>query len=332
MSNMVRTGWPGQHRLACMSQSDQRTGPVRPPAGKPLSLSCPVPWGGVSGRLRASVGARRVVPTALALAGTDLLYGVALRLSRRRMAQAVAAMNAVVGGTPAEVELVRLARGHVAAQARGWELTWRPWELARIPIRDAARIDEVRATGRGLVISHTHLGPLAGWVPLGRLLRPLYHPAGDWAVHPPRPGYNGYQLEQRRRLYREAGIELIHAPGSAMALYKALTRGGAALLTMDAPGDRRTDFLGKPVDMDDGTARIAARTDAVVLPSALMPVGRRWEIRIGEPLDPRKFASPDDLHLALAAVHERIVLRAPEHLEDPRRLWADASRDGWAQG
>jgi lauroyl/myristoyl acyltransferase len=273
-----------------------------------------------------------VVPTGLALAGTDLLYGLALRLSRRRMAEAITSMDAIVGGTPAEAELVALARAHVAAQARGWELTWRPWELERIPIRDAARIDAVRATGRGLVISHTHLGPLAGWVPLGRLLRPLYHPAGDWVVHSPPPGYNGYQLEQRRRLYREAGIELIHALGSAMTLYKTLTRGGAALLTMDAPGDRRTEFLGRPVDMDDGTARIATRTDALVLPSALMPVGRRWEIRIEEPLDPRDFASPDDLHLALAAVHERIVMRAPEQLEHPQRLWANATRDGWDQG
>jgi lauroyl/myristoyl acyltransferase len=248
------------------------------------------------------------------------------------MAAATASMETVVGATPAEADLPRLARSHITAQARGWELTWRPWELARIPIRGVERIAEAQATGRGLVISHAHLGPLAGWVALGRLLRPLYHPAGDWVVHPPRPGYNGYQLEQRRKLYRDAGIELVYASGSAMTLYKVLSRGGAALLTMDAPGARRTQFLGKPVDMDDGTARIAVKADALVLPAALMPLGRRWEIQIGEALDPRDFSAPDELHLVLAAIHEELIMRAPEHLEDPSRLWASATRDGWNQG
>jgi lauroyl/myristoyl acyltransferase len=315
-----------------MSPSEQRVRADSSPDGGAPSSPRPVPWGGVLARVRASVSARRVVPTGVALVGTDLLYRSALRLSTRRMATATALMETIVGGTPAEADLPRLARSHVAAQARGWELTWRPWELERIPIQCASRIDRARATGRGLVISHAHLGPLAGWVPLGRLLRPLYHPAGDWVVHPPRPGYNGYQLEQRRKLYRDAGIELIYATGSALALYKALSRGGAALLTMDAPGGRRTQFLGKPVDMDDGTARIAMKTGAVILPAALMPVGRRWEIQIGEELDPREFSSPDELHLTLAAVHEDFVMRAPDHLENPKRLWAKATRDGWYQG
>jgi hypothetical protein len=61
-----------------------------------------------------------------------------------------------------------------------------------------------------------------------------------------------------------------------------------------------------------------------------MPVGRRWEIQISEPLDPRDFADPDDLHVALAAVHEELIMRAPEHLEcPPLWLWGRVSRDGW---
>lgn len=312
-----------------MSLSDQ---PVRQsPNGVAPGFPRPVPWGGVTARLRASVRGRRLVPTSVALAGTDLIYTIATRLSPSRTRAAEAAVRAVVGGTRAETDLVRLARAHVAAQARGWELTWRPWELDRIPVLGASRIARARASGRGLVISHAHLGPLAGWVPLGRLLRPLYHPAGDWVAHPPRPGYNGYQLEQRRRLLREAGIELVHATGSALTLYKTLRRGGAALLTMDAPGDRRTPFLGKPVELDDGTAQLATRTDSLVLPAALLPAGRRWEIRIGRPLDPRDHSTADDLHLALAAVHEEFILAAPEHLENPLRLWAHADADGWYQ-
>jgi lauroyl/myristoyl acyltransferase len=294
-----------------------------------LSCARPVPWGGVLARVRASVGARRLVPTGVALLGIDLLYRLVLRLSSRRMAAATAAIEPIVAGTAAEADITRLARSHVTAQARGWELTWRPWELERIPIRGISRIHQARATGRGIVISKSHLGPLAGWVPLGRLLRPLYGAGGDWILDEPRPGYNGYQLEQRRRLLHDAGIDLIPAQGSFPTLYEVLADGGCVYLAMDVPGHKRTQFLGKPVDMADGTARIAVKADALVLPAALMPLGRRWEIQIGQVLDPREFSSPHELHLALAGIHEDFITRAPDHLESPSRLWASATRDGW---
>lgn len=290
----------------------------------------PVPWGGVLARLRASVAVRRVVPTGPALLATDLVYQLVWRLSERRMAETAELVETVVAGTAAEADLPRLARGYVAARARGWELTWRPWELARIRVRGLDRLEHARATGRGLVVSHTHLGPLAGWVVLGGLLGPMLAPQGDWLLDPPRPGYHGYQVERWRRLYHDAGIELVHATGSGLTVYKTLKRGGTVLLALDVPGGRPTRFLGKPVDLDDGTAQLAARTDALVLPAALMPAGRRWEIQIGEPLDPRDHGTADELHLALAAVHEELIMRAPEHLESPPLwLWGRAGRDGW---
>jgi lauroyl/myristoyl acyltransferase len=288
-----------------------------------------VPWGGVLARVRASVGARRLVPTGVAMAGTDLLYEVLLRVSRARMSLAIQAMDAVLGGTLAETELHRQARRHIAARARGWELTWRPWELERIPVRGLALLERVRSTGRGLMISKSHLGPLAGWVPLGRLLRPLLLPADEWLLGAPNPGYDGYRVEHRRKIFHDCGIELVHATNSALRLYRALRDGGVVLLSMDMPGPRRTQFLGKPVDLVDGTAQLAARTDALVLPAALMPLGRRWEIQLLEPLDPRDFASPDELHLALASVHEELIMRAPEHLESPLWRWEQATRSGW---
>jgi len=302
------------------------------PTAETLSTPRPVPWGGVLARVRASVGARRLVPTSIALVGTDMLCWLALRTSTRRMANATTLVSPIVGRTPAEADITSVARRFIAARARGWELTWRSWELERVPIRGAEKIGHARATGRGLIISHAHLGPLAGWVPLGRLLQPLLATQGDWLTDDPRPGYDGYRVERWRAVYREAGIELIHATGSALRIYKELTRGGAVLLAMDVPGTRRTQFLGKPVDMDDGTAQLAAKTDALILPAAMMPHGRRWEIQIGEPLDTREFTSADELHLALAAIHEQNIMRAPEHMESPPLwLWGQATRDGWYQ-
>lgn len=314
-----------------MTQSERRVPTAAFPGGRSLYCQRRVPWGGPLARVRASVGLRRLIPTGLALLGTDLLYQLMLRLSRRRMAAANASMEAVVGGTPYETEISRLARSHVAAQARGWELTWRPWELERVPVRGVSRIHQARATGRGLVVSKSHLGPTAGWVPLGRLLRPLYAPASDWIVDELPPGYNGYQVEHRLKVFQDAGIELIHARGSALTLLRVLTGGGAVLLSMDLPGRRRTQFLGKPVDMADGTAQLAVKAGALVVPAALMPLGRRWEIQVGDILDPRNFSSPGELHRALAAIHESFIMRAPDHLESPLRPghWATATRDGW---
>ena len=289
----------------------------------------PVPWGGVVARVRACTSARRLVPTGVALLGTDVFYRCAVRLSSRRAAAAHASVAAVVGGTSREAEATSLAPRHAAAIARGWELTWRPWELDRIPINGLERLGEACTAGRGVIVSHAHLGPLAGWVPLVRTLRPVLFPQGDWLLEEPRPSYNGYQTEHWRKLYQDAGAEMMHHIGSAPLAYRTLRRGGYVLISMDVPGDHRTEFLGKPVDLDDGTARLAVKAGALVVPAALIPVGRRWEIEIQPAMDPRDFAGPDELHLALTRVHQQLIMQAPEHLEDPGRLWTQASPKGW---
>lgn len=60
---------------------------------------------------------------------------------------------------------------------------------------------------------------------------------------------------------------------------------------------------GPVVDMIEDAAQPATRTGALAVPVALTPLGRRWEIRIGEAGDPRDFAGTDALHLALAKIH-----------------------------
>jgi hypothetical protein len=83
--------------------------------------SRPVPWNGVISRFQAATRARWLVPTELALIGTDLVYRSRIRFSPSRASDANASMAAVVGGTHREAEVARLAPMHVAAGARGWE-------------------------------------------------------------------------------------------------------------------------------------------------------------------------------------------------------------------
>jgi lauroyl/myristoyl acyltransferase len=283
-------------------------------------------------RLRASVALRRLVPTELALIATDALCRVTLRLRPERMTQAVATVDAIVGdpgGSGDHADLTGLATRHVMARARGWELTWRPWQLRRIPVHGVEHLTAARVAGRGLIVSFVHLGPSAGWVALGPLLAPAVLLSNDRLDTPPAPGYAGYQLEHRRRVFRESAIERLHVRGSAMAVYKLLAAGGTAMMSMDIPGDRRVEFLGRPVDLPTGTPELAVRTGALVLPAAMLPEGRRWRIELRPPLDPREFAGVEELHRALLDIHGHDVRRHPEHFESPQRNWPNATRHGW---
>jgi lauroyl/myristoyl acyltransferase len=156
-------------------------------------------------------------------------------------------------------------------------------------------------------------------------------PVGEWLIEKPRPGYNGYQLEHRRRVLCEAGFVLIQANGSAGTLMRTLKRGGNAILAMDLPGTTPTRYLGKTVEMTNGTARLAWSTGCLVVPGALVPWGRRWRIQFEDPVDPHDHTSASALHQALASIHETIIMRAPEHLENPLRPggWKTANREGW---
>lgn len=295
----------------------------------PASPRSPVPWGGLTARIRASVTARRVVPTELALFATDVVCRTALRLSPHRMTRAVAGMDAIVGGILQDDELTELATRHVMARARAWELTWRPWDLNRIPVHGQEHLADARATGRGLIVSFMHLGPTAGWVAAGALLAPVVLLSNDRIGDAPPPGYPGYQLEHRRALFQESDIDRLPAHGSAMTVYKLLAKGGTVMMSADIPGDRRVDFLGRPVDMPEGAPVLAMRTGALVMPAAMLPAGRRWRIQLRAPLDPKDFATAAELHRALLDIHEVDVLRHPEHLENPLRNWPSATRHGW---
>lgn len=300
----------------------------------PFCAARPVAWGGIVARVRASVRARKAVPTSLALAGVDVLAHLRLRLSKRRMSDAVAIMDSICGGLVPEADIPRLARRRVAAAARGRELVWRPWELERVPIQGADRLVRARDAGRGLVVCFPHLGPLGASMSLARVLRPtpLYAPVGPWAAVPPKPGWEGYCGEQRLAVLR-GSVHLIDATGAARTLLRVLKGGGALLIATDVRGNRETQFLGKPVEMTDGPSRLATMADSLVVVGALMPSGRRWRMEFVEALDPQDFPSSAELHLEIVRIQESMILRALDHYSGPARPhgtgWDEASRHGW---
>jgi lauroyl/myristoyl acyltransferase len=310
----------------------QDADPAAPAAQLPdLTIPRPVPWGGVVPRLRASEAAHRLVPVPAAMALLDLAQRRAAARNPARLDAARAAMAAVVGGTEREADLEELALRHLSAAAHGWELMWRPRFLERMPVEGLDRLRAVEP-GRGIVFSAPHYGPLVGLAALPRAVGPIDVAVGEHlaAAEAPR-GYGGYQIEQSRTVILRAGFRPVRAQASARTFSRTLKDGGQVLLNFDVPGKYAVQFLGKTVDLMNGTARLAQSTDSVVVPVLPQPRGRGWVVHIDEPIDPRRHDSWQSVLQAAADVHSRLVLEAPEHLESPLRDggWAVATRDGW---
>jgi len=131
----------------------------------------------------------------------------------------------------------------------------------------------------------------------------------------------------------ERGERVVSAVGSFAVVRALLERGEIVLSYLDMPGGTRTQFLGKPVMLSGGTAQLAFQSKAIVLPLRARRAGSRVWPDVFEPLDAREFASADELHRAVASVHERSVLELPETLEDPGRAGAwegGATTSEWA--
>jgi lauroyl/myristoyl acyltransferase len=291
-----------------------------------------VPGRSVVARLRASETMHRLVPAPVAMAGLDLVQRLAVTLRPERLDGPRAAMAAVVGGTPRETDLDRLPFRHLCSSARGWELMWRPWLLQKMPVEGLDRLSSIEP-GRGIVFSTPHFGPLVSLGALAREIGPIDVAVGEHlaAAEVP-PGYNGYQIEQTRRVTVRAGLRPVRAVGSARTFTSTLKDGGRVVLNFDVPGTTPIQFLGKTVELKSGVARLAEMTGAVVVPVIPLPRRRGWYVHVDDPIDPRKHDSWQSVLQAAADVFTGLVLRAPEYLESPLRDggWAVATRDRWS--
>jgi lauroyl/myristoyl acyltransferase len=124
----------------------------------------------------------------------------------------------------------------------------------------------------------------------------------------------------------------VDADASFERLCALLADGHIVTLAFDWPGATATRFLGRPVSMASGTARLAHHTGALVVP--MRRTVRRWRghATFGPAIDPRDHGDRRSLHEHLATVHERWIREDPAALEDPRRpgCWGPAATSaGW---
>jgi benzoate-CoA ligase family protein len=274
-------------------------------------------------RLKTSPWLRSLLPTQLAVSRVERRAQARWELSAEDRESAREVMETIVAGTSRAGELDQLARQYVIEEAVSRALFWaQPWS-AKVDPSSAQRLEAAMSGKRGVLLSACHIGSfyrLQCAPPFKR--RVTYIAPGPWFFQAPSADYWGRRLARWRKGMKSRPVP---AKGSFRIIQVLLERGESVFLFFDMPGPRHTHFLGKPAEMAEGSAQLALRADALVLPVRARRAGHRVWVDAAAPLDPREFADVDQLHDALAAVHERWILENPAAMEDPRGF-------GWQHG
>ncbi len=300
-------------------------------AQEPLPRCAPPP-APLRVRIGTSQPLRRLLPTRIAVARARRRGARAWDRAPAERDRARAAMAAVLAGTPRAHEVEALARAHVIEGHVKETLYWQSWRVAPLDAASAGHLRAALASGRGVLVSTCHTGPYnLALGPVADAGATVYSASG-WGLDDVVPGYWGRRIAVRRNRAAARGERLVRAAGSYPLLAALLERGEVVSVFFSMPGSFETPFLGKPVMLASGSARLATQADALVLPLRARVDGHRVRVDAGGALDPRRHDDVEGLHMALAAHHERWLLQAPEAMEDPNRAgaWEGAAGPaGW---
>jgi hypothetical protein len=283
-------------------------------------------------RLKTSTLLRRAVPTRLAVTRAESKAHRLWRSHAPTREHALEVMRAIVTGTSREGQLEELAERHVVERSVWEALFWQPWRPPAVEGESLRRLREAQASDRGVILSGAHVGPFFRIsFGLDRVGVRHFVVMGNWYYEQP-----SHDLWGRRTARWRIGLPelpVVRPRGSYEVLAELLRLGETATVYFDLPGPHETRFLGKQVMLVDGTARLACENDALVLPQRIRRDGANSRIEYFEALDPRSFSGPDELHDALAAVHERLILEDPAALQDPMLTgWDDCARpERWSR-
>jgi acetoacetyl-CoA synthetase len=276
-------------------------------------------------RVETSAWRHSVVPARLLVRRAERLGRAKWARSVSEREGAMSAMEALIGGTPRGPELRELAQQWLIERQIESALFWRrPWS-AKVDSPSAARLAAALAGDRGVLLSACHLGPhyhLSCAAPFRD--RETYLVAGQLFFEPQQ---DGYWARFQARLRTGTRSRAVLSDGSFPVLQGLLVRGDAVFVHFDLHGRRATHFLGKSTMLGDGSAQLAFRADALVLPLRARRTGHRVWVDVAVPLDPREFADADELHDALAAHHERWILENPAAMEHPAALMTSSQRE-----
>lgn len=245
--------------------------------------------------------------------------------ARRRSRLAVAA----IAGVHADD---RMAREHLEHAGARDQVIRHPWLLDTAVVEGAHHLCLAKAAGRGAILSYCHFGPFpAIGVSALALVPDVHQVAGGWLAAP-RPEFITPRVRRWRRIFDEAGVPLIAAEGCFPVVSELLRNGAVVVMAFDWPGSVESEFLGKPVCLASGTARLAETTGALVVPVMREFRGLRLHTVFGAPMEASGPGGWRRLHAEVTRCHERWISRCPAALEDPRRdgAWGTAATPaGW---
>jgi hypothetical protein len=274
------------------------------------------------------------VPTALKLLAAELLGRVDAIRKPEALAAARVTTEKIVAGTHRAGDVEAIARRRlIEARVRQAVFWRRHWTRDRVIGED--NIQAALASGRPVLLTFCHLAAFEGtFAPIAAAGRATYLPLASWFLDPPGDNPWGYRLAHWRRAFAEIKGRVVLMPGTFDVLHALLERGEIVMVAFDSPGKTETQFLGKPVMLASGSARLAHQTGALILPVRRLRRGLRVAVEYGEPIDSRTYEDADSLHVTLANLHTGWILDQPEALEDPSRegFWEDdALPTGWTR-
>jgi lauroyl/myristoyl acyltransferase len=288
--------------------------------------SGPLPSAPLRLRLGTTLWLRRLLPTAIMVRRAERRGRAIWEQYAEERGRARAAMEAIVAGTPRAHEVEMLAREHVVEGNVKETLFWQPWGTAAVDETSAARLREALDAGRGVILSACHMGPYILCASVATAVGRTPYSVSGWGFQTPSPGYWGRRIMRRRAEALARGERLVPAAGSFPLLKKLLEDREIVIVFFSMPGSQETRFLGKPAMLASGSARLAVQADALIVPLRARRAGHRVWVDVGVPLDPRGYPGWEELHAALATVHERWILELPASMEDPKREGA------WEEG
>ncbi len=284
--------------------------------------------------LLTSPALHRLLPGRLAVAMAEAYGSLLWRIRPAARERTRASMAAIVGATERAHEVEPLARRHLIERQVLKLLFWQPPQMeALMEPESLQRLRGAVASGRGVLLSGCHLGPFFEIVipPFDGAPR-NYRIGGDWFFAPLSADYAGRRLAHwwQKALARKS--YMIPAGGCFPVIEALMRDGELVVIFFDIIGSRETTFLGKPVKLASGTARLALSTGALVVPMRTRRVGHRSWLDVATPLDPNDYADVGELHQALATTHSKLIIEQAHTLEDPRRAgaWeAGATAESW---
>ena len=285
---------------------------------------------GLLTRFQAAGLARRTYPVGVGIALARARAERAWRSDPRARANALGAMELLVGRTARVADLEHLAIEHLFETFKHEELAWRLGVVTRLPVSGLEHLRPHVTAGTGVILSVVHQGHFAAHAacvarhgfPISVVVaRTLY---GEQ----PHTFAGLYRRQLFATFSSSPHVSLVDATGSYPAVRDLLRAGATVLLACDLKGSTPVEFLGRTVGVPSGTARLSLETGAPVVPLSVGPHGRLEGLHLQEALLPAEHDDPAALLQAVFDRHTPAVLAWPQGYERPRIHLREVSRDG----